>query len=437
MLKLIYRHLMANSKRYCWIFIELCLVTVIGWNVLDEVIVNEYYNSLPLGYDLDRLVTFELAQVPSEGEESVPPEEQQKDINRILAKVRDNKYVEAATIGFSNYSYLSSSLNCSLLPSSNPEEDFRYIHVWFWMGTDFFKTFGLKDVLSSDDKTFEEPPLKPNDVIISKSIADYLFPAVSPLGHALEENDTVPAKEYTRIMGVVNEISYYRPDWGRSPIVYYAANPEWIGTQSYSVDNINLTVRLKPGVDTEKFVRDHTSFVNNDLKSGSIYAHSLQSYESIKKSKWLDANRKNFIKTSIALFFFFNIILCMVSTFYLQTRKRTNEIGVMRSFGASKRFVLCEMLGEGVIMTVLSWLLGCLAYWFYIRDKGLYHLESWGEESMSIKQVIPMWYDNFNTHFLVVSLIILLLMLISVLIGIYIPARRISRINPVDALRDE
>ena len=68
MLKLIYKNLLARRGRYCWIFIELCLVALISWTVLDKVVVNTYKKTIPTGYDLDRLVSFQLSQKPHDGE---------------------------------------------------------------------------------------------------------------------------------------------------------------------------------------------------------------------------------------------------------------------------------------------------------------------------------------------------------------------------------
>ena len=45
--------------------------------------------------------------------------------------------------------------------------------------------------------------------------------------------------------------------------------------------------------------------------------------------------------------------------------------------------------------------------------------------------------DNFPLHFLAVSAFVYVLLLVVVLVGVYIPARRISRIPPTEALRDE
>ena len=47
------------------------------------------------------------------------------------------------------------------------------------------------------------------------------------------------------------------------------------------------------------------------------------------------------------------------------------------------------------------------------------------------------WVSDFTQHFFIVSLVILLILLAVVLVGIYIPARSISRIPPTEALREE
>ena len=51
--------------------------------------------------------------------------------------------------------------------------------------------------------------------------------------------------------------------------------------------------------------------------------------------------------------------------------------------------------------------------------------------------VIDNWVSNFWEHFGIVSLIVYALIIICVIIGTLLPALKLSRINPVDALRDE
>ena len=39
-----------------WLFLELIVITVVAWVVIDPAVVNLYYRNIPVGYDTDRLV---------------------------------------------------------------------------------------------------------------------------------------------------------------------------------------------------------------------------------------------------------------------------------------------------------------------------------------------------------------------------------------------
>ena len=55
-LKDIFRH-----KMFIWLTIELVLVTFACWWAFDPVIVATYVAGMPMGYDADRIVKFEVA----------------------------------------------------------------------------------------------------------------------------------------------------------------------------------------------------------------------------------------------------------------------------------------------------------------------------------------------------------------------------------------
>ena len=203
------------------------------------------------------------------------------------------------------------------------------------------------------------------------------------------------------------------------------------------VSRLFIVMRLKEGINADDFATSLTSYANSDLKSGPVYTHGPQSYTVNRKVNARDDDNSIIINGSIALFFFVNVFLGMMGTFYLQTRKRSMDAGILRSFGGSKRFVICEMIFEGLVMVTIACLIAFTVYYFQVHESGLTALNIDGEYSAEFKGYMALWIDSFNKHFLIISGIIYAIMLISVLIGIYIPARRISRINPVDALRDE
>ncbi|MDE5989702.1 MAG: FtsX-like permease family protein [Duncaniella sp.] len=446
MFKLIYRNLIAHRRRYLWIMLELCIAVFVSWDLLDKVIVNEYNRLSPLGYDIDRLVSFQFRELPPE---AMPSDYEKRDIDsqmadvmRIIGMIREDSRVEAATIA-SLYTFEKMGIWMNTIPNVTTDSagkksktSVNAFYINFWRGTDFFKTFGLKDASGTGQADFAEQAMTKSQIIVSKSIAEFLFPKENAIGHSLFEKNGKEHKDGREmIVGVVNN-AIYRSSCGRTPIVYKPQNNKDV-ERSGGIDILNGVIRLKEGVDMNAFIRDMKPKIEQDYRFGEIYCESLAPYNDLRERMARDVNNDNFIAKSIALFFFINILLCMTGTFYLQTRQRSEESGVMRSFGASHGFIIREMLGEGFIMVTLAWLCGCGLYWLVIHDSGLADIRFMDYDITIVKQLIPLWYDDFWTHFTIVSLIIYAIMLIAVMLGIWFPARRISRIKPIDALRDE
>lgn len=185
------------------------------------------------------------------------------------------------------------------------------------------------------------------------------------------------------------------------------------------------------------FLNDFRPLINTELKSGNVKAYDIKSYESIKEDLGLSQGETNELrlKTALAVFFLVNLCLGVIGTFYLQTRKRSEDAGVMRSFGATPGYIMREMLGEVWVLATLAWLVGCLAYMQYAIKEGLEIIG--GFNGATLAAYMPDWTDSFMLHFTIVSLIIYVILIAVVSAGVYLPARRISRVSPVDALRDE
>ena len=104
----------------------------------------------------------------------------------------------------------------------------------------------------------------------------------------------------------------------------------------------------------------------------------------------------------------------------------------MKAFGARPSYIVLSMVLEGVVMALITWAVGCTIYLQYAMKEGL------ADKMRNTFGMMPNdWASDFSTHFTVISAILLALVLIVVVAGIYIPARGISRVNPVDAIRNE
>ena len=87
-------------------------------------------------------------------------------------------------------------------------------------------------------------------------------------------------------------------------------------------------------------------------------------------------------------------------------------------------------LAEGFVLTTFSMFITCILYLNYVKT-GL------GELCIpSSIQPDPTWVADKPLHFLIISGIVYLIILLTVSIGILIPSWNICRMKPVEALGD-
>lgn len=233
---------------------------------------------------------------------------------------------------------------------------------------------------------------------------------------------------YTAVKGTVKSCKYLS-DKRPVPIVFMPLQNPDIRS---SLDNMRIVVRLKEGVRMEHFLHDFRPWMLRQLRIGNLYARELQSYDEINAAREFSDSTVLYRRSlSIALFFLVNLCLGVIGTFWMQTRTRREEVGVMLSYGATPHRIRLLLLGEGTALTTLATFIGCFIYLQYAFSEGL------NTGSSLMEAVTPSWVDNFGLHFFFVSLMVYVILLLVVWIGIYIPARRISSISPTEALRDE
>ena len=127
-----------------------------------------------------------------------------------------------------------------------------------------------------------------------------------------------------------------------------------------------------------------------------------------------------------------NVVLGTLGTYWLQLRKRTEDIGIMRSFGAKRRDIFLMVWGEIALLTLVACFIGWIIWLQFAFNFGL----SKGQ-TMSSNGNETDWVNTFWLHFLIICVIQYLLMLVIVTLGIIIPALIAMYRKPVNALRHE
>lgn len=431
MFPLILKNLWARRRKNGWLLAELILVGIISWVVLDPVIVMTHDRRIPLGYDADRLCVVSLAalqpQAPGYDPAAQDSAAVMNNYYNLVRRAADFEGVEmvAPLLGFC-YPNSQGSSNTELRAEGDSVGHSTMI-VNFLPHTRFFETYGFRPGNGLTPQQLSDYDFTQNDMVITENTAEMFFHTRDVRGRRcmnINDNDTV----YQPIVGTVGTFKLYS-EWRPVPVAF---RPMLSIDTGDIPEYARILVRIKEGVSMERFLHDFKPWAVKELKRGNLFARTVSPYDEIiatrEAATVMPIYRRNL---AMAVFFLINLCLGVVGTFWLQTRTRREEVGVILSFGATPGHIVRLLMGEGAVLALLASLTGSFLYLHYALKEGLYKGGTWMQSTETY------WVSDFASHFLIVSFFLFLILLVVVWVGVYIPARHISRIPPTEALRDE
>lgn len=431
MWKLILKNLWSRRRRNGWLLAELILVAILSWYIFDPVMVVTYERHLPLGYDADRLCMVSVGMLPQEAPGYEPQAADSASLMQtylnLVDRARQHPDVEQATPVLSFVYPGAMGTGTSSFIAEGDSVAHTALFIEFLPHTHFFETYGFQSGKGSMSAAQLSDLDYGDYYIMTEDLLEGMFRThIYRNQRCWKVNGTDTC--YTAVKGTVKSCKYLS-DKRPVPIVFMPLQNPDIRS---SLDNMRIVVRLKEGVRMERFLHDFRPWMLRQLRIGNLYARELQSYDEINAAREFSDSTVLYRRSlSIALFFLVNLCLGVIGTFWMQTRTRREEVGVMLSYGATPHRIRLLLLGEGTALTTLATFIGCFIYLQYAFSEGL------NTGSSLMEAVTPSWVDNFGLHFFFVSLMVYVILLLVVWIGIYIPAHRISSISPTEALRDE
>lgn len=436
MIRLALKNIRQRFGSYVWLFLELTAVAFLSWFVVDELVVLNWSYSRPLGYDADRLITLRT-EVDDADQQEI--DARTADLRRMLARFRAMPEVEAATV-VDGESLPEMSLIGTSTIQLNDSLNLKYSNMSFVPLQDYFTTMGIQSV--DENQTSEYlSELNPvgegnwatggwspvNPFVMTESLANALYPGGNPY---LANDSLRAADQYAgRLMAMVKDVRRLSTEVGNtwisfSPVTMETVAKHWRGA--------TIVLRIRP----EYSPREVADGLRKDmagLKEGTRRVESVKTYpEIIDDKQFGESGLDRRLNLIFAIFFMLNVCVGVMGAFWMMTRKRAREVGVLRTFGSTPGGVRRLLALEAVILAVGAWIAGCAAYYWWARTHGLYMPDDGG-----LGLHAQIWVNNFPQHFAIISAVILALLLLSVLIGVLLPALRLSRIHPVTALRDE
>lgn len=429
MWKLILKNLWSRRKNNGLLMAELVVAAVFSLLLLDVAIVALYDNyCMPHGYDTDVLL---LGDIGVEGDE----EEYLKDCD-------DDMLQERAELMMNRLRMMDEVDDVYLTRGEGylcPQRIYNYANMFveadtskhgvvpyleYVPGKRFFEISGLRSAEGSPSvETLSD--CETGSVVLTRSLSERLFGDESPIGRQIgyyfRNEDTLMC----RVAGVVEDVR--RSQTERISYVMFLAQPASRVTPGYT----QLVVRLRNGVDAVKFADRLRPSLKKETVVDGMFVKRLTAYSDIISQQ---KNPDLLISVLLVSVFLFNVCIGVFGTFWLQTRRRMEEIGVMRSFGASRKTVFAMLLGEGWTLATMSFVVACLIWLHLTQTVGIAGRTHTCRLSVGIESY---WVSSYGWHIAVVAGIVYTIFLLVVCIGVFIPAYCASRVHPVDALRDK
>ncbi|MDE6018454.1 MAG: ABC transporter permease [Muribaculaceae bacterium] len=428
---MILKSIIGKKTRATALLVEVVVVTIIGWLIIEPVAINTTKYLMPAGYDYDRLVMLTIDCLDEQShlyDESYENTERKKMYGNLLRMIREREGVENATLtsyqSFEMNGRSSNGMHADSIYIKKGVEnlDFNMTSIIFFPKTDFFATFGIKD---ANGKLFQEPEMTEGSYIISNSVAKALFPETTAIG-----KEIFPVSDWCpyaiTAAGITADMPYVKGD-GRIGTYYQVSDIDgWASPHA-------ITMRLRDGVNKRKFIENLTTDLSR-YRSGNFYLTHPVSMSDQRDEIFAEKQRDLTQKWIIVAFFFVNVFLGVAGTFYVQCKTRIPDAGVMRAFGAPRSAIIRNIVGEALITTFIGWIIGSAIYLIYLKSKG-FPMET--DASPIMQYLRPMWHDTKLGRYSVIGGIILLLLLVTSALGAWLPARKVGRVPIVDSLHDE
>jgi predicted permease len=373
--------------------IAMCFTLLVGSGLTVRTLLN--YEHQSLGMRANDLLIFDLTPQGLSGKVQT-----WSLYNRLLDRMKAIPGVEAASVvqWRPGSGWLSSGgirLDGNELRKSSGSRAEIYSNS---VGPDFFHTMGIS-VLQGRDITAADTPSSPPVIVVNEEFAQQ-FLKDGALGHRIDDG--------LEIVGVVTDSKYRSVTESKMPTIYYAlAQTGMSGQLTVEVRAASRPMALLPEV--QRAVHD----LDPNLPLQNPATQAAQFERSYVTPKLFARLALGFGALAVVL-----VATGLYGTLAYRLQRRRGEIGIRMALGALRSTVLWMILRESLLIAAAGFVIGlplALAVSHLLRSQ-LYHVSDLDPASFGVAVAVT---------------------LLVALGAALLPARRASRIHPMEALRTE
>ena len=432
-MRTIFRQLRNEWRSNFFLALELLVVFVVLWYIVDWCCVTARVYFAPMGFDTNHCYCLMLNRLTPNSalyEAGRTPENDMDDMLEIAERLRHRPGVEAVAISQNSIPYGDGSNGLTVCVDTVP------VHAMHrWVQPDFMRLFRIHGVAvqGADGQTvYTTSPdslasvLNSGTLILSRNVAaDYEelhLPDATPLlGRQLPLGE--PDNDFRRrVAGIAEPMrwSHFQTSdqWGGPFIATDLSREVMIEFENPAY--LQLSVRVKPEADHD-FVEGLMNDADRLYRIGNVYILSVLPFHQLRTIEELED--VNEVKTQLCIlgFLLLNIFLGVVGTFWFRTQHRRQEVALRMALGSTRQGVFIRLIAEGLLLFVVAMIPASLI-----------------ALNIGIADLVDVSCLPFDTlRFCIALSVTAVLMALMIVLGIWYPARRAMKVQPAEALHDE
>lgn len=401
-----------------WLALELLLVSVVMWYIIDLLYCRMATYLEPRGFDTEHCYLINMGVLTDKSPDYTPysdTHKQSDEVRELVERLRRRPEVEVVSLSLSAYPYNGSN--------GSAEVDYDTLHAPRWTirriaTPDFVRVFRYQGARGETSEQLAEI-LERGDFLASDNLyRKYGVPMTSLVGKKEFYLFGDTAQMY-RLGAALQNVRYDDFSQARSSYsMVYNMNllpDDWI-----NADN-ELCIRVRADRD-QNFMENLKADSEKQFRIGNLYISDIKSFKDIRRSfQQGDTSQMRILVVGMG-FLLLNIFLGLLGTFWFRTQQRRGEIALHKAMGATDGAVFGRLMSEGIFLLLI------VTVPAVIIDIVLAHFElnSWRNGTT---------LEWSRLAFCVAATFVLIAAMIGV--GIGLPARRAMKVQPAEALHDE
>lgn len=399
-----------------WLFVELLLVSVVLWFIVDYVYVQTATYTEPRGFNADHCYQIKMGYLTAKSPDFNPADTLvAENIDELVRRLEHRPEIEAVSLSQNSFPYNGSNSGTvakydTLSAGTNSEYLVRryvtpgFLRVFQYTGTRGETPEQLASLL-------KENTFLASDNIFQHEYHTQLTPFVGKSFY-LHRDST---KTYT-LAASLKTVRYMDYESASESLCMVALLPRFL----YNV-GLELCVRVRPDQDID-FPERLKADSEKQFRIGNVFISEVRSFKDIRRNfqqMWVN-NIRNYA-TGMG-FLMLNIFLGLLGTFWFRTQQRRSEVALQLALGSTKRRVFGRLLSEALILLTIATIPAIVV------DYNLTHAEL--NASYNGTTLDPV-------RFIITILATWVLIAVMILLGIWFPARKATRIQPAEALHED